>query len=130
MVRNAFVRSKDCGGRPKVSATNCRKRLVATMNVKMYSAATGPFPKGLSHAHSMNLTAGIHHSKNPQTIKFDDKFTVGVMTDFPVNSVNRTPVMVIKKAATYANWTTPAPVDISQPHNEALSKASGLTPPR
>ncbi|OFR47958.1 hypothetical protein HMPREF2886_18760 [Pseudomonas sp. HMSC066A08] len=27
-------------------------------------------------------------------------------------------------------WTTPAPVDISQPHNEALSKASGLTPPR
>lgn len=28
------------------------------------------------------------------------------------------------------NWTTPAPVDISRPHNEALSKASGLTPPR
>lgn len=27
-------------------------------------------------------------------------------------------------------WTTPAPVDISRPHNEALSKASGLTPPR
>lgn len=27
-------------------------------------------------------------------------------------------------------WTTPAPVDISQPHNEARSKASGLTPPR
>lgn len=27
-------------------------------------------------------------------------------------------------------WTTPAPVDISRPHNEALSNASGLTPPR
>lgn len=27
-------------------------------------------------------------------------------------------------------WTTPVPIDISRPHNEALSKASGLTPPK
>lgn len=103
MVRNAFVRSKDCGGRPKVSATSCRERLVATMNVKMCITATGTFPKGLSHALSMNLTAGMHHSKNPQTIKADDRMAVGVMTDFPVNSVNRIPVMVVKKTAAYAN---------------------------
>ena len=28
------------------------------------------------------------------------------------------------------NWTAPAAIDNFQPHNEALSKASGLTPPR
>ncbi|MBZ3676215.1 hypothetical protein J1N39_17210, partial [Pseudomonas aeruginosa] len=52
---------------------------------------------------SMNLTAGMHHSKNPQTIKADDRMAVGVMTDFPVNSVNRIPMMVVKKTAAYAN---------------------------
>lgn len=28
------------------------------------------------------------------------------------------------------NWTAPAAIDNFQPYNEALSKASGLTPPR
>lgn len=35
-----------------------------------------------------------------------------------------------KRKAIVGAWTTPAPVDISRPHNEALSTASGLTPPR
>lgn len=37
---------------------------------------------------------------------------------------------VEKLATSYENWTSPGSVDKSQPHAEARSKASGLTPPR
>ena len=36
----------------------------------------------------------------------------------------------LKEGARAGHWTDPTTVDISCPHDEACSKASGLTPPR
>ena len=53
---------------------------------------------------------------------------------FPINrpplgqSARNQPVNFVIRSS--LEWTTPAPIDISRPHNEACSKASGLMPPR